>query len=208
MIQVLVVDDHPLMLEMLCMVVDDETDLQVAGRAANGMEAVQKYQALQPQVVVMDLFMPGMDGVEAMRRIREIDSKAGILALTSSQDEAQFWQAVEAGALGYLTKDAQREEIVRAIRDVAGGRMSVPGQYAPYLLERRGAEARPEDQLTQKERQVLALLGEGAGTAEIAQALVVSEVTVRTHLHHIQTKLRLNNRSQLVLYAQKIKTGG
>lgn len=214
-IRVLVVDDHPLMREALCAAIGAEPDMEVAGEAASGQQAVAQSRALQPDVTVMDLLMPGMDGVEAIAAIREENPEALILALTSSTEESKVLAAVQAGALGYLLKDAQRGELVEAIRQVSQGNPHLPPQVALKLMNsvrrpqpdpaRPGEPAgdRPIERLTPRQEEVLELLGQGLSNAEIAEALVVTEATVRSHIYHILGRLGLESRGQAIAYAAR-----
>lgn len=217
-IRVLVVDDHPMMREALCTAIDDEADLRVAGQARNGAEAVDLAERLRPGVILMDLMMPVQDGVQAIRRIMAGPAAAPILALTSSTDEAAVLAAVEAGALGYLLKDAERPELLRAIHTVAQGEPYLPPAVALKLfhsVRRPPAASAAADPLaaasglaalTPREREVLRLLGEGVSNETLAQALSISESTARTHVHRLLQKLELENRSQAALFAQRHHT--
>jgi len=213
-IRVLVVDDHPLMREALCAAIAAAADMEVAGEATNGQDAVEQVRALHPDVTVMDLLMPGMDGVEAIAAIHTELPRACILALTSSTEEGKVLAAVQAGALGYLLKDAPREELLRAIREVGRGNEYLPSRVALKLMRsvRRASalatvpsgemsDDRPIERLTARQKEVLGLLGLGLSNREIAERLVVSEVTVRSHIHSILGRLGLESRSQAVVYA-------
>jgi NarL family two-component system response regulator LiaR len=208
-IKVLIVDDHPLMREALHAAIEDEPDMEVVGEAGNGLEAVEQARLLKPDVIVMDLFMPGKDGLEAIAEIKGEDSDARILALTSSTDETKVVAAVQAGALGYLLKDARRDELLQGIREVSRGQAFLPPHLARKLMDglRRGPP-RPTDPspdlLTDREQEVLKLIGQGASNREIAETLYLSEGTVRTHVHHILDKLHLKNRNQVILYALRV----
>ncbi|MBI4674712.1 MAG: response regulator transcription factor [Chloroflexi bacterium] len=203
-IRVLVVDDHPLMREALTAAIDDEPDMQVVGEAADGNAAVAQVQELQPDVTVMDLFMPTCGGVQAMMQIHHTQPDAHVLALTSSQDDAMLAAALEAGALGYLVKDSPRTEILHAIRQVSRGNAFFPAHVANKLahLSRANKNTAQADVelLTDRERDVLQLIGQGASNKQIAEQLQLSESTVRTHVQHILDKLHLENRNQAILY--------
>ncbi|MBI5303992.1 MAG: response regulator transcription factor [Chloroflexi bacterium] len=205
-IRILVVDDHPLMREALCMAIEDEADMQVVGEAANGEDAVRQAHALKPDVTVMDLFMPRQDGLHAIADIKSRDANARILALTSSTDEAMVLAAVQAGVLGYLMKDSAREELLQAIRQVSQGNTFLPPQIAQKLAnsvreQKKEHATPPVEPLTDREIEVLGLIGQGASNKQIAQTLNVSEGTVRTHVHNLLGKLGLENRNQAILYA-------
>lgn len=204
-IRVLLADDHPLMREALVAAIEDEADMQVVGAATNGQEAVQLAQTLNPDVIVMDLFMPGMDGLHAIAEIRAHDPQARILVLTSSIDENMVVAAVQAGVLGYVLKDSQRTELLVAIREVGQGKPHLPPEVALKLangVRRHGANAAsPTEPLTDREEEVLKLIGQGASNRDIAQKLNLTEGTVRTHVHNILGKLGLTNRNQAILHA-------
>lgn len=205
-IRVLIVDDHPLMREALATAIGDEPDMQVVGDATNGVDAAARVRALKPDVTVMDLFLPRQSGLDAVVEIRADDPEARILALTSSTDDAMVLAAIQAGVLGYLMKDSPREELLQAIREVSRGNTFLPPQIARKLANgirtsRRPEPPQPIEPLTERELEVLRLLGDGASNKQIAQALGVSEGTVRTHVHNLLGKLGLENRSQAILYA-------
>jgi NarL family two-component system response regulator LiaR len=202
-IRVLVVDDHPLMRQAICTAIAIEADIEVAGEARNGVEAVSQALALRPDVIVMDLLMPIKDGVQAIAEIRAADPNARILALTSSLDPDKIVATLEAGAQGYLFKDTQREELLRAIRDVSQGLAFLPPPVAHKLISRMrdpGTTTGVET-LTQREMEVLRLIGKGLSNKEIARALVLSEATARVHVHNILGKLGFEHRGQLIAYA-------
>lgn len=205
MLRVLLADDHPLMREALIAAIEDEPDMQVVGAATNGQEAVQLAQTLDPNVIVMDLFMPGMDGLHAIADIRTRDPRARILVLTSSIDENNVVAAVQAGVLGYVLKDSQRTELLVAIREVGLGKSHLPPEVALKLangVRRHGAQsATPTEPLTDREEEVLKLIGQGASNRDIANKLSLTEGTVRTHVHNILGKLGLANRNQAILHA-------
>lgn len=218
-IRVLVVDDHPLMREALRAAIEAEADMEVVGEAANGREAVDQARALQPDVIVMDLLMPGVNGLEAIAAIRAEFPEALILALTSSTEESKVLAAVQAGALGYLLKDARREELLQAIREVSQGNAYLSPQVALKLVHsvrqprpdtppppREPAGGPSTQRLTARQKEVLNLLGQGLSNQEIAETLVVSEATVRSHIYHILGKLGVGSRSQAVAYAVRQTT--
>ncbi len=205
-LRILVVDDHPLMREAICAAIEDERDMRVVAEAASGTEAVQKANSLHPDVTIMDLYLPNISGLEAITSIIAADPTARILVLTSSTDDENVLAALEAGALGYMLKDSRRLELLQAIRAVGRGDSYVSPDVAVKLangVRRRGqtAEQPPYEPLTEREQQVLRWLGKGASNREIAQALCLTEGTVRTHVHNILGKLGLTNRHQAILYA-------
>jgi DNA-binding NarL/FixJ family response regulator len=199
----LVADDHPLMREALRTAIEDEDDMLVVGEAETGNAAVKQFQKLSPDVTVMDLFMPECNGVQAMSIIRETQPDARFLALTSSSDETMLAAALDAGALGYLIKDASRTEILHAIREVSRGNAFFPSHVANKLAQlSHPTKTESEmnlDLLTDRELDVLILVGQGASNKQIAEELALSESTVRTHVQHILDKLDLENRNQAIL---------
>ena len=204
--RILVADDHPLMREALCAAIEDEADLEVIGTAANGGEAVEKTRALKPDVIVMDLLMPRKSGLEAIAEIRAENPDAQILALTSSTEDEMVLAAIHAGVLGYLLKDCEPGQVLEAIRQVGNGNSFLPPSIAVKLAngirrERKPSAPAPIEPLTERERAVLKLIGQGASNRDIAQKLILTEGTVRTHVHNILGKLGLKNRNQIILYA-------
>jgi RNA polymerase sigma factor (sigma-70 family) len=212
-LRVLIVDDHPMMRAALRAAVDAEPDLEVVGEAANGRQAVQQFRALRPAVTVMDLYLPSQDGLQATAEIVAADPAARILMLTSATEDSKVKVALQAGALGYVLKDAPPEEFLDGLREVASGRLFLPAAVAAKLA----ASLRPDRHaqadlsqlalpaLTPREREVLALLGEGLSNAAIAERLSLSESTVRVHLFHLLRKLNLEDRNQAIVYALKTK---
>ena len=203
-IRVLIVDDHPIVREGLRGVLSREPGLAVVGEAADGIEAVEKARSLRPDVILLDMMMPRKDGLEAINEIMRQDQEARILVLTSFSHDDKVFPAIKAGALGYLLKDATPDEILAAIRDVAGGHASMAPVIAHKLmseLQRTSNQPPTEDPLTERELEILKLVAQGLPNLEIAERLVVSERTVRTHVSNILSKLHLANRTQAALYA-------
>jgi DNA-binding NarL/FixJ family response regulator len=199
LIKVLVVDDHPVVREGLVAMINRAGDLTVLGEAGDGQAAVQAALQLRPDVVLMDLRMPVLDGVEATRRLKAAMPQLGVVILTTYDDDELILAGVRAGAGGYLLKDAPREEIFRAIRSAARGEAVLAPSVAARLLQRMGeAPVKPSAGLTAREIEVLELLGRGASNKEIAAALVLSEGTVKTHLSSIFTKLEVHDRTGAV----------
>ena len=205
MIRVVIADDQAAVREGLAMLVGLIDDIDVVGTAANGIEAVQLARDLCPDVVLMDLRMPELDGAEATRQIRKALPDMQVLVLTTYADDESLYPALEAGARGYLTKDATAEEIERGIRAVADGRThldpAIQHRLVTAALERTVRHAVVPDDLTSREIEVLKLIAAGLSNTEIAAALVVSAATVKTHINHIFQKTGARDRAQAVRYA-------
>jgi DNA-binding NarL/FixJ family response regulator len=179
-------------------------DFSVVGEAQNGLEAVEKARELRPDIVLMDLRMPEMDGVEAMRRIRSVDASVNFIVLTTFDTDENIFDAIEAGAKGYLMKDTSREELFRAIHTVHRGESLIEPGVASKVLDRfaelsRGAA--PADVLSEREMEVLGLMAEGAGNKAIATDLSITESTVKTHVANIFQKLDVSGRTDAVTKA-------
>ena len=211
-IRVLIVDDHAIVRDGICALLATKPDVEVVGEAGNGREAVSKAQCLQPDVILMDLMMPEMDGIEAIRRIVAHRPGARILVLTSFAADDKVFPAIKAGAMGYLLKDSESEDLVRAIHQVYRGESSLHPQIARKLLQELSSPPQPPptpepvsgppvDPLTEREVQVLQLLARGLSNREIADQLVIVEGTVRAHVSNILSKLHLVSRTQATLYA-------
>ncbi len=203
-IRLLVVDDHALVRQGFIAMMGVEPDLDVVGQAANGIEAVELARSLRPDVILLDLAMPRMDGIEATREIKSQNPDARILIITSFAEDEKVYQAVKAGALGYLLKDSSPEALMRAIHDVFEGRLSLHPDIALKLIEElnKPSDQPPtEDPLTEREGEVLILVAKGLSNQEIAERLVVAERTVSAHVSNILSKLHLANRTQAALYA-------
>lgn len=206
-IRVLVVDDHNVVRGGLCALLETEPGIQVIGEAADGVEAVRKARALNPDVILLDLVMPRKNGIEAIHDIKLENTGARILVLTSYSDDEKVFAAIKAGALGYLLKDSSPQELVQAICDVYHGECSLHPAIARKLLRELNRPAAywppAEERLTEREGEVLAFVARGLSNQEIADSLVLSERTVRTHVSNILSKLHLANRTQAALYALK-----
>jgi NarL family two-component system response regulator LiaR len=203
-IQVLIVDDHAIVRKGTRALLAEVEGIDVAGEAADGQEAVEQARSLQPDVILMDLVMPGMDGIEAIRRIKENQPELRILALTSFAADDKIFPAIKAGALGYLLKVADPEDLVNAIRQVHRGEPSLHPSIARKVLQEISTphpKVTSPDPLTDREVEVLRLVAQGLSNQEIANRLSIAEVTVRTHVSNILSKLHLANRVQATLYA-------
>jgi DNA-binding NarL/FixJ family response regulator len=200
-IRVLVADDHGVVREGLRTFLLLQDGIEVVGEAADGLEAVAAAQQLAPDVVLMDLVMPGIDGVEAMRRIRDHRPEARVIVLTSFTDDDKLLAAVRAGAAGYLLKTAQPQEVVRAIRAAHAGNAVLDPVPAGRLLQALATGEHARQPLTPREREVLELLTRGLANKRIALELGVSEKTVKAHVGRILAKLGVSDRTQAALYA-------
>jgi NarL family two-component system response regulator LiaR len=203
-IRVLIADDQPVVRQGLRTFLELHDDSEVVGEAEDGERALEAIAALAPDVVLMDLVMPRLDGVTAIERLRALASPARVIVLTSFLDEDKVLPAVRAGAAGYLLKDVEPAELVRAIRTVDGGEALLHPAVAARVLRELAADgdrARRHELLTPREREVLALLARGRANKAIAFELGVAEKTVKTHVGNILGKLGLSDRTQAALYA-------
>ena len=195
-IRLLIVDDHPVVRDGLRGIFEGTTEFEVAGEAANGAEAVTRARALRPDVVLMDLRMPDVDGVTAIKRLSELGLDTRVLVLTTYDTDSDVVPAIEAGATGYLLKDAPRSELLRAVRAAARGEAVLSPSVATRLLGQVRAPAR--EPLSSRELDVLALVARGTSNRDTATRLFISEATVKTHLLHIYAKLGVNDRAAAV----------
>ena len=197
-IKVLAVDDHPLLREGITAVLGNQPDLSVVGEASNGYEAVERCRALAPDIVLMDLEMPDMSGIDAIAAIRAEFPATHIIVLTAHGSDAQILRALNAGAVGYLLKDGLRKELVDTIRRVHAGHRGVSPAVAQKLVESRFAEA-----LTERELEILASVAAGNSNKIVADRLSISEETVKSHMRNILAKLGANDRTHAVTIALK-----
>lgn len=206
-IRVLIVDDQALMRGGFRMILDAQDDIEVIGEAVDGRDAIEQSHQLHPDVVVMDVRMPAMDGIEATRQLTESDSPARVLILTTFDLDEYVYGALKAGASGFLLKDRPPEELVAAVRVVASGEALLAPSVTRRLIEefaKRPKEPTPPevlDDLTHREREVMALMAQGLSNTEIAARLFVAETTVKTHVGRILQKLQLRDRAQAVVLA-------
>jgi two-component system, NarL family, response regulator LiaR len=199
---VLVVDDHTVVREGLRGFLDLQDGIEVVGEAADGDEALAAAERLRPDVVLMDLVMPRLDGVAAMRALRERLPQARVIVLTSFLDDDKLLPALRAGAAGYLLKNSEPQELARAVRAAqAGEALLDPAVGARVVEALAGAEEEPVDRLTPREREVLQLIGRGFPNKQIARELDVSERTVKTHVGHVLAKLGVADRTQAAVLA-------
>ena len=207
-ISVLLVDDHTLFRQGLASVLKDRPNYQVVGHAANGLEAIDLARQLMPDLILMDVHMPVLDGLEATRQIKREMPDVRIVMLTMSEDDQNLFEAIKSGAQGYLLKNTAADELFRFMEGVLEGEASVSGVMAAKMLGefRKPKTASPEatgnEQLTDREREVLNHVAEGLSNREIAANLQISENTIKKHLRNILAKLQLENRVQAALYAR------
>jgi DNA-binding NarL/FixJ family response regulator len=206
MIGVLVVDDHPMLRAGLAQLLQQADDITLIGLAADGAKGVELALDAHPDVVLMDLEMPGLDGIEATRRIRASCEHTQVVILTSFSDRARILDALDAGAAGYLLKDAEPDQLLRGIRAAAVGEAPLAPRAASELLAERH-ETRPASGLTPREREVLAMVAEGLPNKLIARRLEISEKTVKAHLTRIYERLGVSDRTQAALWAQRHRLG-
>jgi len=204
-IRVLLVDDHQVVRRGLRTFLEVQDDIEVVGEAADGDEGVARAEELRPDVVLMDVKMPGTDGIEALRRLREADNPARVLVVTSFTEQRTVVPALRAGARGYVHKDIDPDALAAAIRSVHAGHVLLQPDVAGALLSQdeqgQGGGSGRGSTLTEREREVLGLIADGRSNREIARALVLSEKTVKTHVSNILMKLDLADRTQAALWA-------
>jgi DNA-binding NarL/FixJ family response regulator len=211
-LRLLIADDHPLVRSGLRALLAAAEDIEVAGEAATGEEAITLAESLQPDVIVMDLRMPGINGIEATRRIMQAHPHIRILVVTLFEDDDSVFAALRAGARGYILKDANEVEVLRAIRAVSSGEAIFSTTIAQHLIDffatpRPAQTATPFPDLTDREREILGLIAQGRSNAEIAQSLVISMKTVRNYISSIFSKLQVADRAQAILRAREAGLG-
>lgn len=202
-IRVLLVDDHQVVRRGLRTFLEVQEDIEVVGEASDGEEGIARAEELRPDVILMDIKMPGTDGIEALRRLRELANPARVLIVTSFTEQRTVIPALRAGAAGYVYKDIDPDALAGAIRSVHAGHVLLQPEVAQALLaqeDQSSAAGRPGS-LTDREREVLGLVADGRSNREIARALVLSEKTVKTHVSNILMKLDLSDRTQAALWA-------
>lgn len=202
-IRVLLVDDHQVVRRGLRTFLEVQDDIEVVGEAADGAEGIARAEELRPAVILMDVLMPGTDGIDALRRLRERGNPARVLIVTSFTERRTVVPALRAGAAGYVYKDVDPDALAAAIRSVHAGHILLQPEVAEVLLTQDGANSSQGrgGSLTEREREVLGLIADGRSNREIARALVLSEKTVKTHVSNILMKLDLADRTQAALWA-------
>ena len=203
-IRVLIADDHAIVRKGLRLLISNEADMEAAGEAANGDEAITQARKLLPDVILMDLLMPKKSGLEAIQEIKKENPGARILVLTSYSGDHQIFPAIRAGASGYLLKDSLSEDLLQGIRDIYHGRPSLHPSIVKKMMKefsQGSSQTNLLEPLTSREEEVLKMVAEGMANEEIAQKLCVSVRTVNTHISNILEKLHVKNRTQAALYA-------
>lgn len=207
-LKVLIVDDHQVVRQGLRTFLELHEDIVVVGEAGDGVTAVEMARQLEPDVILMDLVMPRLDGIAATRELKSKGVPAQVIALTSFTEDDKVFPAIQAGASSYLLKDVSPDDLVEAIRAVHRGEARLHPDIAHKLMEQvahpaNPASTPPAEHLTDREREVIRLVAQGRSNAEIAQALIISDKTVKTHVSNILSKLNLQDRTQLAIYAIK-----
>nr|WP_035162723.1 response regulator transcription factor [Caloranaerobacter azorensis] len=208
-ITVLIADDHSLMRQGLKQILELESDIKVIGQASNGEEAIHMTLEYKPDVVLLDINMPSMNGIEALRRLKDMGADSKIVMLTIHDDREYLYETLNIGADGYVLKDADSETLIKAIRDVYKGKSFIQPSLATYLAKEYKAangdsnKSSVKDVLTRREYEVLTLVAEGLNNKEIAERLYISEKTVKNHVSNIFRKINVNDRIQAAIYAYK-----
>lgn len=209
-IRVMIVEDHSMIREGLKQLLELESDITVAAGLANGLTAVDQYLTVKPDIVLMDINMPQLNGLEALERIKQQDPGARIIMLTIHQDREYLFKALEMGAMGYVLKDAEAKVLIEAVRSVFSGQNYIEPSMARELITefkriKSNPQPDPQNQLTDRELEVLKLLAKGMLNKEIANILYISEKTVKNHISSIFRKLDVQDRTQAAVYAIKNK---
>lgn len=194
--KVLLVDDHTIVREGLRVLIETQSDLAVVGEAKNGQEALDQYKRTKPDILLLDLVLPDMCGVDVIKKLRQNYASVYILVLTTFDGEEDIYRALKAGAMGYLLKDTPKKELFRAIREVCSGKRFIPEEIASKLAAYIG-----EIELTARESQILQLIAKGSSNKKIAESLFITEGTVKTHINHILKKLSAKSRTEAVKIA-------
>ncbi|WP_433748509.1 response regulator [Falsibacillus pallidus] len=206
-IRLLIADDHHIVRRGLVFFLRTQQDIVIVGEAKNGEEAVELTKELNPDIILMDLVMPVLNGIEATKQIKRFNDKVKILMLTSFSDHDHVIPAIEAGASGYQLKDIEPEELVNAIRKLHGGENTLHPKATNHLLTRISRKDQPEhrlEQLTNREKEVLCQIAKGKSNKDIASALFITEKTVKTHVSNVLAKLDVADRTQAALFAVKL----
>ncbi len=211
-IQVLLADDHTLFRNGLQALLNLFPDIQVIGEASTGEEAISKSEVLQPDIILMDIQMPGVNGIDATRRIVHTSPNMGIIVVTMFEDDDSVFSAMRAGARGYILKEADKEEVLRAIRAVASGEAifspAIARRMVHFFSRQPAAPGQIFPELTRREREILDLIARGENNAGISQRLVLSPHTVRNHISNIFSKLQIADRAEAIIRAREAGLGG
>ncbi|MEW9123202.1 MAG: response regulator transcription factor [Thermotaleaceae bacterium] len=207
-IRVLVADDHALMRQGLKQILELEEDIEVVGLAVNGEDTLKKSQQLKPDIILLDINMPQMNGIQALRRLKDMGTDARIIMLTIHEDKEYLFETINIGASGYVLKDAESSSLTKAIRDVYAGDSYIHPSLASSLVREFNKRGNHDDgfkreRLTRREYEVLILIAEGRNNKEIAESLFISEKTVKNHVSNIFKKIDVNDRTQAAIYAYK-----
>ncbi|GAB6086942.1 response regulator [Alkaliphilus crotonatoxidans] len=205
-IKVLIVDDHSLVRQGLKQILELEKDIKIIGQAGDGEEAITKVQQLKPDVVLLDINMPKLNGIQTLRRLKDIDKTIKVIMLTFHEDQEYLYETINLGANGYVLKDSESESLIQAVRDVYKGSSYIQPSLATGLVKefnRGQQENSKESKLTRREYEVLTLIAEGLNNKEIACGLFISEKTVKNHVSNIFKKIEVNDRTQAAIYAYK-----
>ena len=201
-IQVLIVDDHAIVRQGLRLLLEPQANIEVVGEAADGHIALQLIASFNPDVVLLDLWMAGLDGLGVLKQLQDAADKPAVIVLTSSLEEQQIKQALAHGAMGYLLKTSRSSEVISAIEQVASGKPVLDPAATRVMIQQTQSQD-PLEKLTGRERDVFDLMALGRNVAEVALTLTVSEATIRTHVAHVLDKLGLRDRVQIMAYALK-----
>jgi len=208
-IKVLIVDDHSLVRQGLKQIVELEPDIEVIGLAADGEEAILKVQQLKPDIILLDINMPKLNGIQTLRRLKDIDKNNKVIMLTFHEDREYLFETINLGANGYVLKDAESQSLIKAIRDVFQGSSYIYPTLATELVrefnrrEEKIQKRMNQENLTKREYEVLTLLAEGLNNKEIGECLFISEKTVKNHVSNIFKKINVSDRTQAAIYAYK-----
>ncbi len=207
-IKVLIADDHALMRQGLKQILELDEDIEVVGLAVNGEEAILMEKQLEPDVILLDINMPKMNGVQALRRLKDIGTKSKVVMLTIHEDKEYLYETINIGASGYVLKDAESSSLIKAIKDVHNGESYIHPSLVSALIKRFNKSTKIDDddkqsRLTRREYEVLTLIAEGRNNKEIAEELFISEKTVKNHISSIFKKIEVNDRTQAAIYAYK-----
>lgn len=205
-IKVLLVDDHSLVRQGLKQIIELEDDIIVIGQASNGEEAIEKLSTLKPHVVLLDINMPKMNGIQTLRRIKDMDNTIKTIMLTFHEDKEYLFETINLGANGYVLKDAESSSLIKAIRDVHKGGSYIHPNITTEIVKgfsNKGKGKEGIDELTRREFEVLTLIAEGQNNKEIAGTLFISEKTVKNHVSSIFKKIEVNDRTQAAIFAYK-----